>query len=169
LPGQRYGRTGRVRVITQDVAKNFVQYFRLDRLLHKMLRALLQRGENILLVADRRHHHDARVAVLAHDALDRFDAFHLRHGDVHEHDVRLDAVVFGDGGQPVAGFAGQLAAEHLDHFDEVLAREDGIVHYQVADRLIVFSQQSGELFHGLLLVPARVFTRDGRVRVSFRV
>jgi len=26
--------------------------------------------------------------VLTHEALDRFDAFHLRHGDVHEHNVR---------------------------------------------------------------------------------
>jgi len=29
-------------------------------------------------------------------------------------------------------------AELLDHLDEVLAREDGIVHHEVADRLIIF-------------------------------
>ena len=107
--------------------------------------------------------------MLAHDALDGLDAFHLRHGNVHEHDVRLDAVVLRDGGQAVAGFSGQLAAEHLDHFDEVLSREDRIVHHEVADRLTVFSQQSAELFHDLLLVPAGVVTSDGTMRVSFRV
>ena len=78
--------------------------------------------------------------MLAHDTLDRFDAFHLRHGDVHEHDVGLDAVEFGNGGKAIAGFPSQLAAEHFDHLDEVLAREDGIVHHEVADGLMVFSQ-----------------------------
>ncbi len=133
-----------------------------------MFRALLQSRENIFLVPHRRHHHDPRLGVLPHDALHRLDALHLRHGDVHEHDVRLAAVVFRDGGQAVAGFPGHFAAEHLDHFDEVLARKDGIVHHEVANRLIIFSEQSGELFHGLLLVPARVFTSAGKKLGSFR-
>jgi len=37
---------------------------------------------------------------------------------------------FRDGRQPVARFAGHFAAELLDHLDEVLAREDGIVHHE---------------------------------------
>jgi hypothetical protein len=39
-----------------------------------------------------------------------------------------------------SGFAGHFAAEHLDHFDEILACENGIVHHQVANRLIIFSK-----------------------------
>jgi len=70
------------------------------------------------------------VGVLANDALDGFNALHLGHGDVHQDDVGFDAVEFGDGGKAVAGFTGNFAAEKLDHFHDVLAREDGIVHHE---------------------------------------
>ena len=77
--------------------------------------------------------------MLANDALDGLDAFHLRHGDVHEHDVGLGAIELRDGCEAIAGFPGDFAAEHLNHLDDVLASEDGVVHHQVANRLIVFS------------------------------
>ncbi len=86
------------------------------------------------------------------DALDRFDAFHLRHGDVHEHDVRLGAVELGDGGETITGFAGNFSAEELYHLDDVLAREDRVVHHEIADGLIVFPEQSSKLCHDPLLV-----------------
>jgi len=45
------------------------------------------------------------------------------------------AVVFGDGGHAVAGFASHLAAEVSTMRRQVLAGEDGVVHHQVADRM----------------------------------
>ena len=92
-----------------------------------------------------------------HDLLGRFDAFHLRHGDVHEHDVGMGAVVFGDGGQAVSGFARDLAAESFDHAGQILAREDGVVHDQVADWLPVFAAFYWcKLLHNNLLLLTRV-------------
>ncbi len=105
-----------------------------------MLCALLEGRQDILLVPHRRDHDDARVGVLPHNALHRLDPFHLRHGNVHEHDVRSNPVEFRDGRQAIPGFAGHFAAEHLDHFDEILAREDGVVYHKVANRLIIFSK-----------------------------
>ena len=127
-----------------------------------MLRTLLQSSENVFLIADGADHDDAGVGVLTHDAFDRFDAFHLRHGDVHEHDVGLGAVELRDGGQAVAGFTGHFPAEHLDHLDEIFAGEYGVVHYKVADGLIVFAVQRRELLHGLLLRPGAVLAALGR-------
>ena len=74
-------------------------------------RALLESGENIFLITHRRDHDDARFAMLVDDALDGLDAFHLRHGDVHEHDIRLGAIKLRDGGESVAGFSRDFAAE----------------------------------------------------------
>jgi len=105
-----------------------------------MFRALLERGENVLLVADRGDHDDTRVWMLTHDTLDGFDALHLRHGDVHEHDVRRGALELGDGSEAVTGFTGNFAAEDFDHLDDVLAREDRIIHDEIADGLVVFAK-----------------------------
>ena len=127
-----------IRIVSQNVTKNFIQHFRLHRLLHEMLRALLQRRQDVLLIAHRRHHHDSRIRVLPHDPLHRLNSFHLWHGDVHQHDVRLAAVIFRDRRQPVACFPGHFPAELLDHLDQVFAGEDGVVHHQIADRLLVF-------------------------------
>ena len=67
------------------------------------------------------------------------NALHLRHGNVHQDDVGLGAVILRDGRQPVARFAGDFSAEQLHHLDNVFAREDGVVHYEIADGLAVFS------------------------------
>src|SRR5215469_9622379 len=150
-PGKRHRRARGIWIISEDVAENFVKNFGLDRLLHEMLRAFLERRKNVFLVADGGNHHDARLCVLAYDALDGLDALHLRHGDVHKHDIGLGAVVFRNGRQAVAGFTRYFAAELLNHLDQVLAGEDGVVHHQIADRLLVFSKQRSELLHDLLL------------------
>jgi hypothetical protein len=105
-----------------------------------MLGTFLQSGENIFLIADAADHDNASVGMLTHDALDRFNTLHLRHGDVHEYDIGAGAVEFRDGGEAVAGFAGDLAAAHLNHLHEIFAREYGIVHHQIADGLIVFAK-----------------------------
>ena len=48
----------------------------------------------------------------------------------------------------VARFANHLAAKGLDHFGQILAREDRIVHDQIAHRLIVPASFNGsKLFH----------------------
>ena len=75
----------------------------------------------------------------AHDFLGRFDSFHLWHGDVHEHDVRMRAFVLGNGGETVPGLARHLAAKALDHAGKVLARKDGVIDDQIANRLTVLA------------------------------
>jgi hypothetical protein len=106
--------------------------------LDEVARTFLQSGKNIVLIANGRNHDDAGVGMFLDDALDGFDAFHLWHGDVHEHDIRLGASVFGDGGAAIARLADYLAAKGFDHLRKTLSREDGIVHDQVADGLAVF-------------------------------
>src|SRR2546423_94340 len=98
-------------IVAEDVTNDLVQHLGLDRLLDEVARALLQRGDHVLLITDGRDHDDARLRMLAHDALNRLNPFHLGHGDVHEDDVRLGALVFGDRGAAVAGFSGELATE----------------------------------------------------------
>src|ERR1700736_4041980 len=68
-------------VVAQDVLDDFIQNFRLDRLLHEMARAPLQRRHNVLLIPDGGDHHDARFRVLLDNPFGSLDPFHLRHGD----------------------------------------------------------------------------------------
>src|SRR4029077_3487137 len=117
-----------------------------------MARTLLECGQNVVLVTDRRDHDDASVRMLLDDALDSLDAFHLRHGDVHEDDVGIGAGVFGDGSAAVPGFADDLAAERFDHLRETLTCKDRVVNDQVASRLVVFlPRKCFKLFHNYLL------------------
>src|ERR1700753_1100805 len=59
---------GRYRpVFAQDVLDDFVQHFRLHRLLHEMTRTPLQRRDNVLLVAHRGNHDDTRFRMLLDD------------------------------------------------------------------------------------------------------
>jgi hypothetical protein len=101
-----------------------------------MLCTLLQSSQNIFLIADGRDHDNARISVLANDTLDSLNAFHLGHGDVHQYNVSLGTVVLGYGGEAIARFPGNFSAEKLDHFDEILASEYGVVHDQISDGLI---------------------------------
>ena len=86
--------------------------------------------------------------MLAHDLLRGFDAFHLRHGDVHQDDIGFGTVVFGHRRNAVSSFAGQLSAECLNHAGQIFPGEHRVVHYQIADRLPVFAAFYGcKLFH----------------------
>src|ERR1700730_3283674 len=85
-------------VVAKHVLDDFVQYFRLYWLLYEMPRSPLQSSDDVFLVAHRGNHDDARLGMLLNDAFGSFDAFHLRHGDIHEHDVRMRAVELADGG-----------------------------------------------------------------------
>src|SRR5580704_14577422 len=135
----RSGCAGHGAVIAEHVLDDFIEHFRLYRLLHEMPRATLQGGHDVFLVADRRDHDHARIRMLLHDALGRFDPFHLRHGDIHEHDVRMRAVVFADCSQAVAGLGRHLPAEGFDHASQVLTGENRVVYDQVANRLPVLA------------------------------
>ena len=83
-------------------------------------------------------HANARVGMLSHNAFNRFNPFHLWHGDIHQDDVWPDAVVLRNSCETVAGFSRHFAAKEFDHLDEVLAGKDGVVHHQIADWLLVF-------------------------------
>jgi hypothetical protein len=87
--------------------------------------------------------------VLAHDALGGFNAFHQRHGNVHQHHVRANAFVLGDGGAAVARFAGDLPAKLLHHARQVFARKHRVVHQKVANTLSVFSLYRRERLHSV--------------------
>src|SRR6185369_3472280 len=152
LPGTCGSGSDHHGILAHDVLDHLVQDFRLYRLLNKVSRALLQRRNDVFLVADRRDHDYASMRMLAHDALGCLDTLHLGHGDVHQDDVGRNPIVFGDGGAAVTGFTGHQAAESLDHARKVLARKNGIVHYQVTDWLSVLrSKKSRELLHTCVL------------------
>src|SRR5471030_712575 len=71
------GRSRDRAIFSQHVLDDFVQHFRLDRLLHEVTRAPLQGRDNVFLVAHRRHHDDARLGVRLDDFFGRLNAFHL--------------------------------------------------------------------------------------------
>src|ERR1035438_1253786 len=137
--GSCSGRTGNGSVIAQNVLDHFVQYFRLHRLLHEMARAPLQRGDDVFLVSDRRNHHNARLRMLLDNPFGSLNSFHLRHGDIHEHDVGMSAVELADGSQAVPGFSCHLPAKAFNHAGKILAGKHGVVHDQVANRLSVLA------------------------------
>src|SRR5579863_603610 len=126
-------------VFAEHVLDDFVKDFRLDGFLHKMTSSPLQRGDDVLLVSDRGDHHDACFRMLLDDPFGCLDAFHLRHGDIHEHDVGMRAVELADGSQAVAGLSRHLPAERFDHAGQVLTGEHGVIHDQITDRLPIFA------------------------------
>src|SRR5438067_426291 len=135
-------------IVAEDVTNHLIQHLGLDRLLDEVARALLERGDHVLLIADRRDHDDSGFGMLAHDALNRLDAFHLWHGDVHEDDVGLGALVFGNGGAAVAGFSGKLSTKRLEQLHDVFPREYRVVNHQVSNGFLIFTaNQSGKLLH----------------------
>src|SRR5215469_13236683 len=102
-------------IIPHDVLDHLIEDLRLHRFLHKVASTLLQRGHNVLLVADGGNHDDASIRMSAHNALRSLDALHLRHGDIHQHHVGADAIVFRDRGAAVSGFTGNLATKRFHH------------------------------------------------------
>src|SRR5204863_7778916 len=75
------------------------------------------------------------------------DPFHLRHGYVHQHDVRTSAVVLCNSRAAISRFTRYLSAKRLNHAGQVLARENGIIHYQITDGLAVFAFYWCKLLH----------------------
>src|SRR5215469_12381212 len=62
-------------IFAEDVLDNFVEHFRLHRLLHEMPGSALQRRHDVLLVSDGGDHHDAGFRMRLNDAFSRFDSF----------------------------------------------------------------------------------------------
>src|ERR1700683_2341952 len=162
FPGLRIKESncGSYAFIAQYVTDDFVECIGLHWLLNKMASALLQSSQNVVLIAHRRDHNDAGLRVISDNALHGLDALHLRHGDVHQHDIWRGTGVFGDGGQAVARLASHRAAKSLDHFGQAFAREDGVVHDQIADRLLVLlaCEGFGFLHDDLLRFPGSTST-----------
>jgi hypothetical protein len=48
------------------------------------------------VIFQHRHHHHAGLRVALQDAAGGFNAVHLRHVDVHQHDIRLQSFRLGD-------------------------------------------------------------------------
>src|ERR1700728_2973917 len=90
--GSRSSGAGDRTIFAHHVFDDFVEHFRLHRLLYEMARAPLQSRHNVFLIAHRRPHHDAGFGMLLHDSFSRLDSFHLRHCSYHEHDVQMYAV-----------------------------------------------------------------------------
>ena len=87
--------------------------------------------------------------MVAHDLLRRLNAFHLRHGDIHQNDVGHQPFVLADRRNSVARLADYLSPECFDHPGQVLAGKHGVIHDQIAYRLSVFAPFYGrKLFHG---------------------
>ena len=84
-------------------------------------RAGLEGGGDLLLLDERGHRHDLGLGPLGLDPADRGDAVHVRHQQVHQDDVRLEAA----GHRHALGAVGRLA-DDLDVGLEV--EEDAQAH-----------------------------------------
>ncbi len=95
----------------------------------------LERGGDLLLLDERGHRHDLGLGSLGLDAADRRDAIHVRHQEIHQHDVGLEAAGHRDAFGAVGGLADHLdvrleVEEHLEsHPDDRVVVDD-----QDADR-----------------------------------
>jgi len=77
-------------IVPEDVAKNFIEHFGLDGFLDEVLRAFLQGGGEYFPDNRREETMTMRASpcwrtMRSTDS----DAFHLRHGDVHEDNVGI--------------------------------------------------------------------------------
>jgi len=92
------------------------------------------RPTEVVRLALDRHHHDRRGRDLGRQLLRRGDAVHVRHVDVHQHDIGLDLARHGH-----CFVAGRSRADHLDvrleseQLREVVAGLGDVVHDQDAD------------------------------------
>src|SRR5688500_9231403 len=106
---------------------------RLERLDDEVLGACLDRLDHERLLSHRAAHQDARGRIELRDLANGIDAAHVRHHDVHCHEIGLELAVLLDGLQPGLGFADDLeaslledVADHRPHEDGVVADQDGV-------------------------------------------
>jgi hypothetical protein len=77
--------------------------------------------------------------MLTHNPLGGFNAFHLRHGDIHQNDVGAGSVIFGNRGATVTGLACQHSTIGIDDARKILPGKDRVIHHEVADWLVIGS------------------------------
>src|SRR5690606_16088289 len=94
------------------------------------LRASLDRKFYHLLLAYRRAHDHFRVRVDGLDPFQGLDPVHLRHYDVHCHQVRLELLVLGNGLVAVTRLSYDVMAAGKEDILEKGTHEEGVVHYE---------------------------------------
>src|SRR6266699_2928567 len=96
------------RALAHELCDGLVQLPVGEGLVEEAVRALLHRLHRGRLVGQSRDHEDAHRGLHGHESRDALDAVHLRHGDVHGHDVRVGLLEELERLEPVAGGAHQL-------------------------------------------------------------
>src|SRR5205814_383737 len=119
----------------EDPLHGFEDARRLERLHDEVLRSRLDRLDHQRLLPHRAAHQDLRVGILLDDLAHGIDAAHVRHDDVHGHEIGLELSVFLDRLGPRLRFAhdletglGQDVRDHRPHEDGVVADEDSVAH-----------------------------------------
>src|SRR6201993_5148898 len=75
--------------LAQELGDRFVQLPVAERLVEEAIRAPLHGFDSSGLVGQRRDHQDADGRFHLHQSADALDAIHVRHGDVHGHNIRV--------------------------------------------------------------------------------
>src|SRR4051812_49971784 len=102
----------------------------LERLDHEVLRAELDRLEDLGLLAQRGAHDHPCGGLELHDVLERGQAVLLGHRDVQRHDLGPELLEAGDRLHAVAGLADHLMTALGERVAHHLAHERGVVDYQ---------------------------------------
>src|SRR3954470_14703436 len=148
LPGTRTappGESGRGRCATgmsaalrERLADRVDDAIGLERLDDEVLRAELQRLDDLRLLAERRAHHDAGRGVAAHDVGEGGEPVLLRHRDVERREVGLELLVAGHGLHAVACLPDDLVAGARQGVLDHLAHERGVVDDEDAGHGVSF-------------------------------
>ena len=86
-------------------------------------------------VEGRQHEHSRRALTAIHDPAGRLDAVHVRHADVHEHDIRIEFARQGDRLAAVRGLANDIDVGFGAEDDaNAAAHERLVIREQDADR-----------------------------------
>ena len=97
-------------------------------------RAGLERRGDLLLLDEAGHRHDLDVRVLGLDPADRGEPVHVRHQQVHQHDVGLEATGHGDALAAVGRLAHDLdVGEQIEERAQARADDGVVVDEQDAD------------------------------------
>ena len=95
----------------------------------------LQRAADLRIAFIGGQHQHAGMGEIAANRLQRRDAAHVRHRDIHDGDVGTASGIRTDRGVPVARFAGQLHVRlRRDGFRQAGAQHRVVIDHQYADR-----------------------------------
>src|SRR5690242_14955718 len=97
--------------------------------------------------------------MLLDNALSGLNPFHYRHGDIHQDEIWLQAVIFRDSRGAISSLTGDLTTKRFDDAGQVLPGKHRIIYYQKADWLPILTLYWYKLLHNRL--PATLHTRLG--------